>query len=369
MWTKNVNAAGHTYYKNVDTGETRWDDPNPTSDYTQLPPPPSSSTGVDAGNGWTLYSKDGHPYYYNSVTQESLWSSEWLALYSLQPPPPVPSSPSIPDSHSVSFYSPPSTSNPDSIDLAFQDVLHSKAGEEQLLLEIEHLKNQVDRGVKKIRVKETLLDDVKEVIPEQIRSNLPQAVKSKLGLEDESSDDLSNSDSSDSDSDTTNSGSSDSSSDSSDLEAGDDSSTESDSDDSSSSDSDDDWSPSNPLLKIGKAAVDSLEPLYDSTVDAVVLPFFERIKAAPVITNLSFAIYAFACFIKDFAGRRNSGPSPLVFGGGKGAYDDSTVRGGSREALRRRGQKPLPMPKMPGRFGGEEKKLEQPQAWVYEKDN
>ena len=102
---------------------------------------------------------------------------------------------------------------------------------------------------------------------------------------------------------------------------------------------------------------------------ALVLPFFERIKAATVIANLSFVIYTFVGFIKDFGSRRNSNPSPLTFGGGKDAYDNSTQGGGSREALRRRGQKPLPMPKMPGRFGGEEKKLEQPQAWVYEKDN
>lgn len=344
MWEKKTNATGHIYYKNVDTNETRWDPPSPSS-LLPLPPPPSQS-GLSVGGSWILYKKDGHPYYYNEVTKDSLWSEEWEAIYSPKPPNP-------PHSHSVSFNDPP-TSNLDSIDIAFRDILNSPLGQEQLKLEVDHLKGQVERGVRKVRVKDSLLEDVIDRVPEGVKKRI-------LGEEEEEEEDSSDSDSDSSDSGNSESDDSDDS-DESDLEAGEESESESDSDDSSDSDSDEEEEPSNPFLKFIKNSLDSLEPVYDRAVDNIFIPGVSKIKKTGILTKtIEVFIMIFVVF-KDLV-RKRFNTENVISERGRGDLTYGKEFEEENSILRRR-QKPVPMPKMPVGGGFEEKKFD-----LYTKDN
>ena len=158
MWKAQTNAAGHTYYRNLTTGEARWDDPSASSSAppssSSLLSSPSSRVGLTVGGGWTLYRDPtaDHPYYYNEKTHESLWAEEWEGRYgsSLSSSTPLPTPPVAGHHHEVSFYDlpvhPPGSSD---LDAKFQDLLDSPAGQLQLEKEVSSA-----RGAKATRLRE-----------------------------------------------------------------------------------------------------------------------------------------------------------------------------------------------------------------------
>ena len=248
-----MNAAGHTYYRHRTTGETRWDAPTPSS--PSLPKsaaPLASPSGLDVGGGWVLYKDpaNDHPYYYNITTGESLWAEEWLSMnggaalpVEDDRPPPAPT-----------FYTQPNPLGLPLVDLDehFQDHLTSPDGQLELESEVSKLRSQVEAGVKKVRVKKSLKEDLLS-LKDDIMGAVPVGVRLQMGVELPYKEDAGEGgDDSDSDSDPDDSGSSSSSDESSasdsddidiDVEAGESDYTESDSDDSSESDSNDEWEP------------------------------------------------------------------------------------------------------------------------------
>ena len=222
-----------------------------------LPLSPSLSLSLDLSfRGWVLYSDptSGHPYYYNAVTDESVWQSEWPASAPL-----------------------PSPDDPDrTLDLKFNNMLNTAEGRMALDAEVARLEAEEAAGIREVKVKETLWEDVRSVVSKGV-ALIPPAVRNKAGIElpyvaGEDDDESSSSGGSGSDddddegADIEGGGGSDSGSSSGGSSSGSSSSSSSDSEDSESEDEPE----GNAVTRAVLATVDAIQPIYDGSVNRLI---------------------------------------------------------------------------------------------------
>jgi len=126
--------------------------------------PATGAGGVEVGGGGTLYNdpQNNHPYYYNSLTNESVWAEDFDA--------------SRKQSLNVGTLPRAGTGNGFfeqeaewTMNDKFERMLNTPEGQEALQEEVRNLEGEVERGEKKVRIKETLWEDIMDRVPTGVK--------------------------------------------------------------------------------------------------------------------------------------------------------------------------------------------------------
>mmetsp|Transcript_15283 Transcript_15283/g.31500 ORF Transcript_15283/g.31500 Transcript_15283/m.31500 type:complete len:271 (+) Transcript_15283:187-999(+) len=192
----------------------------------------------------------------------------------------------------------------------FERMLNTPEGQEALQNEIRNLEGEVERGEKKIKIKETLWEDIMDRMPVGVKSTLDNLVGGGEG-DDDVDDDDDDDDNDDSSSSSSSSSGSDSESDydaENDVERGDEGSS-SDEDSDASSDEEEESSDSEGFF--GALIDNTVLPLYDAAVNKVALPVINRITQTSCM-QWSNAILA---FVHETATGRGGESASLLQGG------------------------------------------------------